>query len=245
MGIRKTCTHILRHFFWPRLKHDVSTFVKTCDTCQLTSKPNQAIAPAPLCPIPAIRQPMEYCMPPSKSGSQYLLTVMCQTTRYPAAYPLRSITAKALTQFISVFGIPKVVQSDRGLNFTSKLFALQQLKIKHNLASAYHPESQGALDHFHQTLKSLLHSFCTELSRRRAAMVAACGQGGCTGFNPNNLVFGHTVHRPLAVLQSECQPSEPPQYLLDYANGFRYRLYVAGQLAKEKLHKAQKKMKTC
>lgn len=27
---------------------------------------------------------------PSKSGNAYLLTVMCQNTRYPAAYPLRS-----------------------------------------------------------------------------------------------------------------------------------------------------------
>ena len=52
-------------------------------------------------------------LPKSKAGSNYLLTVMCQATRYPAAYPLRSITTKAvlkaLTQFISVFGIPQVV----------------------------------------------------------------------------------------------------------------------------------------
>lgn len=70
-------------------------------------------------------------LPPSKSGSQYALTVMCQATRYPPAFPMRFITArsvvKALTQFMSVFAIPKVVQSDRGTNFTSKLFS-QALK---------------------------------------------------------------------------------------------------------------------
>lgn len=30
---------------------------------------------------------------------------------------------KALTQFMSIFGIPKVVQSEEGSNFSSKLFA--------------------------------------------------------------------------------------------------------------------------
>lgn len=94
--------------FWP--KRDVSTFIKTCHTCQLTNKANQTIAPAPLCLIPAISQPFEYliidCVGPlpfSKCSSQYLLNFMCQATRYPAAYPLGTITAnsvvKALTQF--------------------------------------------------------------------------------------------------------------------------------------------------
>lgn len=73
-------------------------------------------------------QPFEHlivdCVGPlarSKAGYCYLLTVMCQSTRYPAAYSLRTITAKAvvgaLTQFISIFGIPKTIQSDQGLTF--------------------------------------------------------------------------------------------------------------------------------
>ncbi len=101
--------------------------IKTCHNCQLTGKPNQKIKPAPLFPIPAVSPPFEHLiidcvgpLPRSKSGSIYLLTVMCASTRYPAAYPLHTITAKsvvkALTRFISVFGIPKIVQSDQGSN---------------------------------------------------------------------------------------------------------------------------------
>ncbi|KAL1248722.1 hypothetical protein QQF64_022040, partial [Cirrhinus molitorella] len=40
---------------------------------------------------------------------------------------------------------------------------LKLLHIKHNKASAYHAQSQGALERFHQTLKSLLRSYCTEM----------------------------------------------------------------------------------
>ena len=249
-------------FFWPRLKRAVSNYVKTCHTCQLTSKPNQCVKPAPLCPIPAISKPFEHLiidcvgpLPPSKSGCSYLLTVMCQTTRYSAAYPLRSISArsvvKALTQFVSIFGIPRVVQSDQGSNFTSHMFSqvLKQLKVKHSRASAYHAQSQGALERFHQTLKSLLRGYCTEiggdweeglpwlmLSAREVIQES-------TGFSPNDLVFGHTVRGPLAAFRDGLVEVEPPRNLIDYVNGFRHRLYTAVERARENLEVAQSKMK--
>uniref|UniRef100_A0AAQ5ZP60 Gypsy retrotransposon integrase-like protein 1 n=1 Tax=Amphiprion ocellaris TaxID=80972 RepID=A0AAQ5ZP60_AMPOC len=243
LGVNKTYHHILRYFFWPRLKRDVASFIKTCHTCQLTGKPNQSIKPAPLRPIPAIENPFEHLiidcvgpLPKSKSGSQYLLTVMCLVTRYPAAYALRNITAKsvvkALTNFIAIFGIPKIIQSDQGSNFSSHLFAqvLEQLGVKHNQASAYHAQSQGALERFHQPLKSLLRSYCTELNRDweeglpwlLLAAREVCQES--TGFSPNDLVFGHKVRGPLAVLHDNWAKDEPPANLLDYVNGFRHRL---------------------
>lgn len=142
MGVRKTYGKIVCQFFFgPWLKRDVSAFIQCCHTCQLTGKPNQKLSPARLCPIQALDQPFDYLimdcvgpLPPTKSGSQYLLTLMCQATRYPAAFPLCSITTKAVFQFISVFGIPKIIQTGQGSNFRSKLFSqvLQQLQIKHN-----------------------------------------------------------------------------------------------------------------
>uniref|UniRef100_A0A674E7Q6 Gypsy retrotransposon integrase-like protein 1 n=1 Tax=Salmo trutta TaxID=8032 RepID=A0A674E7Q6_SALTR len=262
MGVRKTYNRILRHFFWPGLKRDVSEFIKTCHTCQLTGKPNQAIKPVPLFPIPVLSQPFEYLiidcvgpLPRSKKGSNYLLTVMCQTTRFPAAYPLRSITTKsvlkALTQFFSLFGIPKVIQSDQGSNFTSTLFGqvLQQLHIKHNLSSAYHAQSQGALERFHQTLKSLLRAYCTEMDKDWEEglpwllLAAREVSQESTGFSPNDLVFGHRVRGLLSVLQDDWKSPEPPQSLLSYVCDFRRRLYAAGEMAKEKLSSSQERMK--
>jgi len=122
-GIKKTYDRVLRYFFWPRLKRDVASYVKACHICQLTGKPSQVVKPAPLSPIPALGQPFEHLiidcvgpLPPSKSGCAYILTIMCQTTRYPAAFPLRSISVKpvvrSLTQLISTFGIPRVIQSN-------------------------------------------------------------------------------------------------------------------------------------
>lgn len=261
MGVRKTYDRILREFYWPRVKCDVINFIRSCHTCQVTGKPNQKIPLAPLQPIAAVTTPFEHLiidcvgpLPRSKAGHAYLLTVMCQSTRYPAAYPLRSITTKsilkALTSFMSIFGIPKIIQSDRGSNFMSRNFSkvMQQLKVTHNISSAYHPQSQGVLERFHQTLKSLLRSYCVELDcdweEGLPWMLLAIREvvQESIGFSPNELVFGHTVRGPITVLADEWKTSDPPENVLDYVSSFRYRVYEARAIAQRKLGKSQGKM---
>lgn len=95
LRVRKTYDRILRHFFWPGLKKYVADYCRTCHTCQITGKPNQTIPPAPLYPIPAIGEPFERViidcvgpLPRTKSGNQFLLTVMCASTNFPEAIPL-------------------------------------------------------------------------------------------------------------------------------------------------------------
>ena len=180
---------------------------------------------------------------------------MCQSTRYPAAYPLRTITAKsvvkALTHFISIFGIQKVVQSDQSSNFSSHLFVqvLKQLRVKHNQASKYHAQSQGTLEKFHQTLKSLLWGYCVELNQDWEEglpwllLAAREVVQENTRFSPNELVFGHTVRGPLALLHDLVTQPEPPQNLINYVYGFRHWLYMAGERTKESLASTKTKMK--
>lgn len=77
----------------------------------------------------------------------------------------------------------------------------------------------------------------------RPALVVTRYTGGCTGFSPNELVFGHTVRGPLAVLADGLKPAEPPDNILNYVNDFRRRLHVACVTAHKKLSRAQTKMK--
>ena len=104
--------------------------------------------------------------------------------------------------------------------------ALRQLKAKHNISSAYHPQSQGALERFHQTLKSLLRSYCVELGSDWEEglpwLLLAIREvvQESTDFSPNELVFGHAVRGPTAVLAEWCT-AETPANVLDYVSGFR------------------------
>ncbi len=65
-----------------------------------------------------------------------------------------------------------------------------------------------------------------------------------TGFSPNDLVFGHTVRGPLAVLRDNWTESTPPKNLISYVNDFKRGLYEAGKMAKEQLCFSQRHMKS-
>ncbi|CAM4600561.1 unnamed protein product [Leuciscus chuanchicus] len=187
----------------------------------------------------------------------FLLTIMCTATRFPEAIPLRKITApvvtRALVKFFSTFGLPKVVQSDQGTNFLSKIFTqvLSSLNITHRIASAYHAESQGALERFHQTFKSMLRKYCMETNKEwdegvpllLFAIREAVQES--LGFSPAELVFGHTVRGPLKMLKEDLMSfeSSPSLNVLDYVSKFRERLHKACSVAKESLEVAQRKMK--
>ena len=263
LGVRKTHNRILQHFFWPGLKRDVAKWCKECHTCQLGGKPNQNIPQAPLHPIPAFDEPFSHIiidcvgpLPKTKSQNEYLLTIMCSFTRFPEAIPLRSIKTntilKALIKFFTLFGLPKSIQSDQGTNFMAHAFqqVMNQLGIKQYKSSAYHPESQGALERFHQTLKTMIKMYCIENSKdwdegvHLLLFAVRESVQESLGFSPFELVFGHAVRGPLLLLKEKWLDEDPDKIsVLKYVATFKDRLFRAGQIAKRNLQESQSKMK--
>ena len=241
LGVRKTYNRVLQHFFWPGLKRDVAKWCKECHTCQLGGKPNQNIPQAPLHPIPAFDEPFSHIiidcvgpLPKTKSQNEYLLTIMCSSTRFPEAIPLRSIKTntilKALIKFFTLFGLPKSIQSDQGTNFMAHAFqqVMNQLGIKQYKSSAYHPESQGALERFHQTLKTMIKMYCIENSKDwdegvHLLLFAVCESvQESLGFSPFELVFGHAVRGPLLLLKEKWLDEDPEKIsVLKYVATFK------------------------
>ena len=263
LGIKKTYQKVLSHFYWPGLHRDVVKYCRACHTCQVVEKPNQKPPVAPLKPIPPVEEPFSRILvdcvgplPNTKSGNNYLFTIMCMATRFPEAIPLRNIKAqtiiKALVKFFTLVGLPKHIQSDQGSNFMSSVFqqVLHQLKITQHRSSAYHPQSQGAIERFHQTLKMMMRSYCLENQKDwdegiPLLMFAARESIQETlGFSPFELVFGHAVRGPLKMLkESWLSVNEDPVSLLEYVTTFKTQLMEAGELARKNLHQGQARMK--
>ena len=264
LGVNKTYHKILNHFYWPGLKSDVSQHCKSCHTCQMVGKPNQTIPKAHLQPIPAFDEPFSRIiidcvgpLPKTKSGCQYLLTIMCASTRFPEAIPLRNIKTKtivkALVKFFSFVGLPRSVQSDQGSNFMSGIFqqVMYELGIKQYKSSAYHPESQGALERFHQTLKNMIRSYCFDTEKdwdegiHLLLFAVRESVQESLGFSPFELVFGHTVRGPLKLLKEKFLSDDDSSLnLLQYVSDFKNRLSKACEAARSNLKSAQSKMKS-
>ncbi|XP_066958075.1 uncharacterized protein [Macrobrachium rosenbergii] len=107
------------------------------------------------------RQPL-----PAKQGYRYLFTIIDRNARWPEAIPIWQQTAescaKALIGCVSRHGVPQIITSHRGGNFTSAFWnALADglgTRIIHTMA--YNPEVNSIIERLHQSLKASLTTRC-------------------------------------------------------------------------------------
>ena len=99
------------------------------------------------------------------NGFSYLFTIVDRTSRWPEAVPVNSITAEEcaramLRHWIPLFGIPSVITSNRGSEFTSFIWSqlCSFLGIVHSSTTSFHPQSNGLVEHFHCQLKVSLQA---------------------------------------------------------------------------------------
>ena len=89
-------------------------------------------------------------------------------TQFPEVVPLPDLWAptsgETLLQFGSLVELPKEVQSGRGTHLESGVFPKDMCALGITLvrSSAYHPESQGALESGQLTLRAMVHTFGVE-----------------------------------------------------------------------------------
>ena len=95
-------------------------------------------------------------------------------------------------------GLPKHIQSDQGSNFimlTVFKQLMHQLKITQHRSSPYHPQSEEAIEGFHQMLKTMMRSYCLENQKDWDEGIdpLLIFELETLGFSPFKLIFGHVV----------------------------------------------------
>ena len=251
LGNKRTTSKILRDFYWPGVARDVTAFCKACEGCQRGSR--TAVSRAPLQPLPVMEEPFRWVavdivgpLQRTKQGNKYVLTFMDFATRYPEAIPLRKIdaatVAEALCQIFTRLGLPQEILSDQGSNFMSHLMkqVTEILGIDRIRTSPYHPQTNGMLERFHATLKSMIRKSSREKNQWDLYLPYACfafrdTTHSATGYTPFQLLFGRDVRGPLSLLYEQLtKPSTGTQHVTDYIDGLKTRLRDAWSLAAER-----------
>jgi hypothetical protein len=104
-------------------------------------------------------------LPISSGGHSHLLTMVDRSTRWAEAIPLISTSTAScadafLSGWVSRFGLPSILTSDRGVQFSSEVWSqlCTSLGISHRLTTAYHPQANGLVERFHRQLKEALRA---------------------------------------------------------------------------------------
>ena len=168
-GAKATVRLAASRYIWPSMKKDIKMWAKTCLGCQRGKIQRHQKPPIEAIPIPQRRFTsihVDLVGPLKESnGCRYMLTVIDRTTRFPLAVPIADITTETvwralLVHWISIFGFPSTIISDRGAQFTSSTWKTLCIEsgIDHQLTTAFHPQSNGMVERLHRRLKEALRS---------------------------------------------------------------------------------------
>ena len=264
LGVEKTKDRILRHFYWPGIFQDVAKYCRTCPKCQMMDK-SKMQRRAPLIPMPIIDTPFKRIgidivgpMKRSRQRYKYLLTICDYATRYPEAIPITNLrtetVANALITVFSMVGIPEEIVHDQGSQFMSDIMAkiCQKLQITQIHATAYHQQTNGMTERFHDTLKNMMRSLSNQEMKVWDEFIPHFlfayreVPSQATGYSPFELLYGRHVRGPLDVIKENWvdtrndEPKDVVTYLLD----MRTRMTKWMQDANQNLSENQAKMKT-
>ncbi len=237
---------------------ELKEFCKPCPECQLTT--GRTPAYAPLIPLPVVDTPFERIgvdivgpVEKSQRGNRFILVICDYATRYPEAHSLREVTAKqiatVLLRFFSQVGIPQEVLTDQGPSFMSHTLqkVYQLLGIKRVRTTPYHPQTDGLVKCFNQTLKTMLRKYISDTGKHwdkwLPFLLSAYREvpQPSTGFSPFELLYAHQVRGPLDVLREswEVTDKQGKKNIISYVLKMREHLQNTTALAQENLLHSQ------
>lgn len=219
-GVKPSLRLIKSRYFWPGIDHDVRAWAKECHPCQVSKIQRHTRSPVLPFDMPCGRfetvhidlvGPLPPVVPPSSHAFfsySYLLTCIDRSTNWVEVIPVPDISAKAvayafLSGWISRFGVPLYVLTDRGQQFESEFFAeLSSMVGFHRLrTSSYHPQTNSKLERFHRVLKTSLKARGSNwLLSLPLVLLALRSMPNEEGVSPFLLVTGKSPFFPLGLL---------------------------------------------
>jgi transposase InsO family protein len=222
--------------------------------CQMTKTPHLKHVAAALSP-PVVPGPLEKIaidvvgpLPLSNHGNKCLLVIIDYATKWCEAYPLRdqqaTEAALCLADWVSRFGAPLAMTSDRGSAFISALVKefCKLWDVKHAFTSAYHPQSNAQVERLNATLEGMLHTFCIQTGitwdEHIGAVLFAYRNAihSATQVPPSILLFGQPLRAPVDAeidLYLEHYNYNPRKY--DYLFEHARALFRARDLARQSM----------
>lgn len=214
-GRAKTYELLSRHYYWPKMSRDVKRYVRNCHVCSRSKAsrlPYQGLLEqlnTPSGKWEDIAVDFIVDLPRSKNETtgQVCRNIMVVTDRLSkqrhfigcGSTEARYAARLFLHHIWKHHGLPKTIVSDRGSQFTSRLWQrlCQRLKISLKLSTAYHPETDGQSENSNQGLEQYLRAYVNYVQDDwvnwlpLAEFAINNHRSETTGVSPFYAVYGH------------------------------------------------------
>jgi transposase InsO family protein len=167
-GRDKTLEKMRQHFYWPGMRRDITKWVATCETCQLTKIPRHARG-GPLKPIQSMHPFDQISMDVmdaterGASGARWILVIQDSASGLLAAAPLTDLSgdtaAAAFKQaWLKPYPKPLRIITDNGTNLAQGRMKelCESLEIQLATTEPGRAQGNGRAERAVQTLKGLL-----------------------------------------------------------------------------------------
>ncbi|XP_072083760.1 uncharacterized protein [Arachis hypogaea] len=171
-GQRRTLALIESSYYWPQMRAEVESYVKTCLVCQQDKIENKT--PSGLLePLPPSERPWEsvsldfISALPKSEGFGSILVVVDRFSKYATfiSAPTDCTAEEAARLFfknvVKYWGLPKSIISDRDPRFTGRLWTelFKLLGSELHFSTSFHPQTDGQTERVNALLECYLRHF--------------------------------------------------------------------------------------
>lgn len=255
-GVKTTIEKIKKRFRWQSMKADIENYIRNCHECQINKRgANKKKIPLKL--VSSSDETFEKIyfdaiggFNTSDNGCRYCITMLDDLSKFLICCPVPDLTTETVAttiihELFLRYSVPKYLVADNQISFNSDLFKrfCKAFNIRKINCTPYHPESNGALERTHFSIKTMIKSFINKdlndwhLLLDYAVSTYNKSYHSSIGTSPHEIIYGKAA-RPVEMISK--------QSVTDYTvEDYMYRLKLNMQRAVEqaKLNSDQSKRK--
>lgn len=257
-GITRMINKIRRYFYWKNLTKYVSKYVKNCVTCKINKTTKHTKEPLIITPTPA--KPFHTVvidtigpLPITEHSQQYIVTIVCDLTKYLITIPIPNKTAKTIAKAIFenlflIYGPVHKILTDMGTEYKNEIFQelLKLLNVELVNSTPHHHETVGTVERSHRTFNEFIRLYISKSIDNWDQWLPYFTY--CYNTTPSTthkycpfeLVFGKT---PEIFSLLNHKTIEPIYNFDDYVKEVKYKIKIANENAKTTLERLKQQQK--